>query len=51
MTTEEEFDVLTSEFLTKMGSVKCPSEEYRAGLQAAIDEIRASIQASEEMPG
>ena len=46
---DEMWDVLIDEFLSKMRRVECSAEEFRYGLQFAIEEIQTEIKASEEM--
>jgi hypothetical protein len=51
VTNDDQFDEITQKFISSMGGVSCPSEEYRAALRSAIDEIHTAIEASESMPG
>ena len=46
---DEVWGVLIDEFLSKMRQVECNAEEFRYGLQFAIEEIQIEIKASEEM--
>lgn len=51
MNIDEHFDKLTQAFLVEMAQVKCPVEDYQAGLRGAIEEIQTALQASQECAG
>ncbi len=51
MNTDEQFNEIIQEALTKASRVRCSASEYREQLREWISEIRTAIQANEDTVG
>ena len=51
MSTDEQYEKIVQEFLTKMAAVKAPSSEYRTALRDGIGEIKMALEAGADDDG